>query len=128
MTKQPKNEYSVSSIQREGLYNARYVSVEVADWTGQLGKDIAELLLKALKEGRFDERLDVLRVSYKVRVLTKTYTEEMPLHLQLAYAVLSESGELDRIENVQEFFASEPIKMDVMEITVTVKEKLFGWL
>lgn len=125
MTKQPKNAFSSFSIIQEGMYKARYLEIQVLDYVGNLGKDIAEKLLKALKDETIDKELDVLRKSYKVRVYTKTCTEEMPLHLKFARAVTLE-GVIEEIADEKIFEASKPIEMRVKKVTVTVQNKLFG--
>ena len=77
MNSVPMSVFSAELFRKDDLYNSQYISLEVEDWVGQLEKDIAVKLLEAFTDGRFDDELDILRKTYKVRVYTKTCTEEM---------------------------------------------------
>lgn len=125
MNSVPVSIYSADLLQAENLYSANYISIEVEDWVGQLSKDIAGKLLEAFTDRRLDEELDVLRKAYKVRVYTKTCTEEMPLHLQFASVVLSGNQKWSLVDE-RELMASAPVSMRTRKITIKVKKKLFS--
>lgn len=125
MNSVPASVYTADLFQTENLHNAKYISVEVEDWVGQLSKDIAGKLLEAFTDGRFDDELDILRKTYKVRVYTKTCTEEMPLHLKFASVVLS-GDKMGSLVDEKEIMASAPVKMRTRKITITVKKKFFS--
>ncbi len=125
MNSVPMSVFSAELFRKDDLYNSQYISLEVEDWVGQLEKDIAVKLLEAFTDGRFDDELDILRKTYKVRVYTKTCTEEMPLHLKFASVVLS-GDKMGSLVDEKEIMASAPVKMRTRKITITVKKKFFS--
>lgn len=125
MNSVPMSVFSAELFRKDDLYNSQYISLEVEDWVGQLEKDIAVKLLEAFTDGRFDDELDILRKTYKVRVYTKTCTEEMPLHLKFASVVLS-GDKMGSLVDEKEIMASAPVSMRTRQITIKVKKKLFS--
>ena len=125
MNSVPMSVFSAELFRKDDLYNSQYISLEVEDWVGQLEKDIAVKLLEAFTDGRFDDELDILRKTYKVRVYTKTCTEEMPLHLKFASVVLS-GDKMGSLVDEKEIMASAPVSMRTRQITIKVKTKLFS--